>query len=116
MERGARFAVDGAGRRACASTEHEDALKIVATIVEALADRRVSFVFASHIHGLATHQWLSKKKNVKTIHMRVDQDADGDLVFNRTLQPGMPDAKLWATRGEEDYQEQQVYVDDLSQD
>lgn len=74
----------------CASTEHCDAVKIVATIVSALAQRGVSFLFASHLHELNSHDWVKAHSSIKTIHMRVDYDSDGGLVFDRRLCDGMP--------------------------
>jgi DNA mismatch repair protein MutS len=71
------------GDELCSGTESLSATALVAAGVEVLAARGTKFIFATHLHELATATC------VKSVHLRVHYDAATDhLVYDRHLAPG----------------------------
>lgn len=75
------------GDELCAGTEALSALSIVAAGVETLADRKTSFVFATHLHELTTMGFLPKNVAVFHIHIHIDPETH-EMTFDRHLTPG----------------------------
>lgn len=70
-------------------TETLSGVAIVASAIMKLAKTRSLFLFATHLHQLATMQELRRLENVVDLHLSVEYDEAQDrLVFNRVLQPG----------------------------
>ena len=73
------------GDELCSGTESLSATALVAAGVETLASRGTKFVFATHLHELAT----LIPKSVVAMHLKVHYDAAVDLlIYDRTLAPG----------------------------
>ena len=73
------------GDELCSGTESLSATALVAAGVETLAARGTKFVFATHLHELAT----LIPSSVVAMHLKVHYDAAADLlVYDRTLAPG----------------------------
>jgi DNA mismatch repair protein MutS len=77
------------GDELCKGTESFSATALVAAGVETLAARRSKFVFATHLHELATLPDIVGLAGVRPFHLRVSYDAASDrLVYGRDLVPG----------------------------
>jgi DNA mismatch repair protein MutS len=77
------------GDELCKGTESFSATALVAAGVETLAARRAKFVFATHLHELATLPDIAGLASVRPYHLRVTYDAATDrLVYGRDLVPG----------------------------
>lgn len=80
------------GDELCSGTESLSATALVAAGVESLATRGTKFVFATHLHELATLPdiaGLSAVNTVKAVHLKVHYDAAADvLIYDRQLAAG----------------------------
>jgi DNA mismatch repair protein MutS len=77
------------GDELCSGTESLSATALVAAGIETLSQRGTKFVFATHLHQLATLPDIMALSHVKTAHLRVHYDAATDtLVYDRSLAPG----------------------------
>jgi DNA mismatch repair protein MutS len=77
------------GDELCKGTESFSATALVAAGVETLAARRSKFVFATHLHELATLPDIAGLAGVRPYHLRVSYDAATDrLVYGRDLVAG----------------------------
>lgn len=77
------------GDELCAGTESLSATALVAAGVETLAARGTKFVFATHLHELATMPDIASHSGVRAVHLRVHYDAATDrLVYDRELARG----------------------------
>lgn len=77
------------GDELCSGTESLSATALVAAGVETLAARRTKFVFATHLHELATLPDIAGLAAVRAVHLKVHYDAATDrLVYDRHLAPG----------------------------
>jgi DNA mismatch repair protein MutS len=75
------------GDELCAGTEALSALSIVAAGVETLAERRASFVFATHLHELIEMNALPPNVSVFHIHIEIDPETQC-ITYDRHLTPG----------------------------
>jgi len=70
-------------------TETLSGVAIVASAIMKLSKIRSLFIFATHLHQLATMKEIQELKNVVNLHLSVEYDEEKDaLIFNRTLQAG----------------------------
>ena len=70
-------------------TETLSGVAIVASAIMKLAKLRPLFLFATHLHQLASMEEMRRLNNVVDLHLSVEYDERLDkLVFNRVLQPG----------------------------
>lgn len=70
-------------------TETLSGVAIVASAIMKLAKLRSLFLFATHLHQLASMEEMRRLNNVVDLHLSVEYDERLDkLVFNRVLQPG----------------------------
>ena len=70
-------------------TETLSGVSIVAAAIMKLTRLRSIFLFATHLHQLATMPEIRKLKNVVDLHLSVEYDeAQDKLLFNRVLQSG----------------------------
>jgi DNA mismatch repair protein MutS len=77
------------GDELASGTESVSAISIVAAGVKTLADRRASFIFATHLHEVAELAVIQGLANVAIFHISVHyDDARGVLVYDRLLKPG----------------------------
>ena len=77
------------GDELASGTESVSAISIVAAGVKTLADRRASFIFATHLHEVAQLAVIQGLANVAIFHISVHyDDARGVLVYDRLLKPG----------------------------
>ena len=71
------------------STESTSGLAIVAAAVMRLAACRSKFIFASHLHPLATMIRIKNLSNVRCFHLQITYDGDtGTLCYDRRLKEG----------------------------
>jgi DNA mismatch repair protein MutS len=77
------------GDELCSGTESLSATALVAAGVETLVRRRSKFVFATHLHELASMPDIAGLAGVSAFHLKVSYDAATDvLVYDRSLAPG----------------------------
>jgi DNA mismatch repair protein MutS len=77
------------GDELCSGTESLSATALVAAGVEMLTRCRSKFVFATHLHELATMPDIASLKGVQAMHLKVHYDSAADrLVYDRELAPG----------------------------
>lgn len=76
------------GDEVCRGTEHISGNAIVATSIVFLSQCACSFIFASHLHELATMDEITCLNNVKIFHLEVKCDENDTLIFDRILKPG----------------------------
>ncbi len=77
------------GDELCSGTESLSATALVAAGVETLTQRGAKFVFATHLHELATLPDIVSLGGVKAVHLKVHYDAANDrLIYDRSLAPG----------------------------
>lgn len=77
------------GDEICSGTETMDATAIVASCIDILATRKSNFLFATHLHYLASSKYITKLENVCCKHMSVIFDEKNkQLVYERKLQDG----------------------------
>jgi DNA mismatch repair protein MutS len=75
------------GDELCSGTESLSATALVAAGVETLAARGTKFVFATHLHDLAT--MVTEAGGVRAVHLKVHYEAATDrLIYDRTLAAG----------------------------
>jgi DNA mismatch repair protein MutS len=77
------------GDELCSGTESLSATALVAAGVEHLASVGTKFVFATHLHTLATLPDIASLTSVKAVHLKVEYDSVSDrLIYDRRLAPG----------------------------
>lgn len=77
------------GDELCSGTESVSALSIVSAGIHTLAQRKSSFIFATHLHDLVTIPLVKQLDNVKTYHLSVEYDeAQRTLIYDRKLKEG----------------------------
>jgi DNA mismatch repair protein MutS len=77
------------GDELCKGTESLSATALVAASVETLTARGTKFVFATHLHELATLPDIVGLAGVRPVHLRVSYDAAADrLIYGRDLDHG----------------------------
>jgi DNA mismatch repair protein MutS len=77
------------GDELCAGTESISAQALVAAGIEWLAQKKSSYVFATHLHGLLDILPDPSTISLKVWHLRVVYDPIRDiLIYERCLQPG----------------------------
>ena len=77
------------GDELCSGTESVSATALVASGILWLSQRNVSFIFATHLHGLNDIKELQELKSLKVWHLKVHYDASKDLlIYDRRLEPG----------------------------
>jgi DNA mismatch repair protein MutS len=80
------------GDELCSGTESLSATALVAAGIETLAQRKSKFVFATHLHELAT---IVDVQGVRAVHLKVHYDAGLDrLIYDRNLADG-PGSSLY---------------------
>jgi DNA mismatch repair protein MutS len=80
------------GDELCSGTESLSATALVAAGIETLALRKSTFVFATHLHELAT---IVDVKGVRPVHLKVHYDSVRDvLIYDRNLAEG-PGSSLY---------------------
>lgn len=77
----------------CSGTENSSATTILGSTIIELAERKVNFVFATHLHNLNNIESITSLKNVKIFHLKVDHHPKtNELVYNRKLSEGPGDS------------------------
>jgi DNA mismatch repair protein MutS len=80
------------GDEVCRGTEHVSGSAIVAATIIKLSKTQSSFIFASHLHDIATMDEIKELTNVKAFHLTVEYDANKDtLIYDRKLKEGSGD-------------------------
>jgi DNA mismatch repair protein MutS len=77
------------GDEVCRGTEHISGTAIVASTIINLSKTGSTFIFATHLHGIASMKRIQELANVKSFHLTVNYDEQNDvLIFDRQLKPG----------------------------
>jgi DNA mismatch repair protein MutS len=77
------------GDELCSGTESVSAKALVAAGIEWLSERKSSYVFATHLHGLTDVLPEPSSIALKVWHLQVTTDPfTGKLIYHRNLQPG----------------------------
>ena len=77
------------GDELCSGTESVSATALVASGILWLSQRNVSFIFATHLHGLNDIKQLKELKSLSVWHLKVHYDVAKDLlIYDRRLEPG----------------------------
>ena len=79
------------GDELCSGTESVSALSIVASGILDILSKNANFIFATHLHELCDLDIIKSKEIVNKIqvyHIQVDNDKDGNIIFNRKLTKG----------------------------
>jgi DNA mismatch repair protein MutS len=77
------------GDELCSGTETISASAIVTAGIKRLANVNAKFIFATHLHFLASNSHLANLKNVKNLHLSVSYDhSTKKLIYDRKLKPG----------------------------
>lgn len=77
------------GDELCSGTESISAVSIVAAGIITLSEKRSSYVFATHLHGLAQMERIKSLENLHIYHVKVFYDnALKTLVYDRKLAEG----------------------------
>jgi DNA mismatch repair protein MutS len=80
------------GDELCSGTESVSAISIVAAGIRLLASRNTSFIFATHLHEIATLPHILELNNVAIYHMAVRYEEESQkLVYDRRLKEGSGD-------------------------
>lgn len=80
------------GDELCSGTEAMSAISIVTAGVKELMQKRVPFVFATHLHDLVRIDPIkeyAEKGRLNVCHMHVEVDEAGVLRYDRSLRPGL---------------------------
>jgi DNA mismatch repair protein MutS len=77
------------GDELCSGTESISAISIFVAGIQQLAERKSSFIFATHLHEIIHYEEINSLKNVSLNHMSVVYNKELDtLVYNRKLLDG----------------------------
>ena len=77
------------GDELCSGTESVSAKALVAAGIEWLSERKSSYVFATHLHGLTDVLPEPSSISLKVWHLKVTTDPfSGKLIYHRNLQSG----------------------------
>jgi DNA mismatch repair protein MutS len=77
------------GDELCAGTETASAAALVASGLECLLEKDVSFFFATHLHELHRFSELETRRGLKWLHLSVEYNPEsGLLIYNRQMQEG----------------------------
>jgi DNA mismatch repair protein MutS len=77
------------GDEICKGTEHISGNALVASSIVTLSKLHTSFIFATHLHEVATLEEVSSIENVKPFHLQVKYDEINDkLIYSRSLADG----------------------------
>ena len=79
------------GDELCSGTESISALAIVASGILEILFKNGNFIFATHLHELCELDVIKSSENINKIqiyHIHVDNDKDGNIIFNRKLTKG----------------------------
>ena len=75
------------GDEVCRGTEHISGNSIVASTLVRLSENQSSFIFATHLHEIASLEVIQNIQTIKSFHLTVEE-RDGKLVFDRLLKEG----------------------------
>jgi DNA mismatch repair ATPase MutS len=84
------------GDEICHGTEYPSAVSIVAASIEEMVRLKTNFLFATHLHSLASMKRLMALPTVKFMHFGVQtrsrnvsgNSLETEIIYNRKLQPG----------------------------
>lgn len=80
------------GDELCKGTEDLSAVSLVGASIKWMSDRRVKYVFATHLHKLPTIEFVKNIPNLRIKHMTSEYNSQlGKLVFLRKLEEGQGD-------------------------
>lgn len=77
------------GDEICHGTEPASAVSLVAATVKDMAERRIPFLFATHLHHLTQMQGILELDNVGFVHFHTETDPiTNDIIYNRKIREG----------------------------
>lgn len=81
----------------CSSTESESSIRVMASFIQLLAERRVSFANATHFYELQDNNFINGLTTLKNKHLKVRFE-NGSVIFDRTLHEGLPESRKYGVR------------------
>tara|TARA_B110000261_G_scaffold164464_1_gene214182 strand:- start:487 stop:3510 length:3024 start_codon:yes stop_codon:yes gene_type:complete len=77
------------GDELCSGTESDSALSIFTAGIEALHEKRCTFMFATHFHEVTHYDEVTSLERLRFAHMEVTYDRENEaLVYDRKLKEG----------------------------
>jgi DNA mismatch repair protein MutS len=76
------------GDELCHGTESASAVSLVAASIMHLSAKDTSFIFATHLHELATMDEITGLHNVEQYHLTISFDSDDSIVYDRLMKKG----------------------------
>ena len=77
------------GDELCSGTEHDSAISIFVSGLEMLYKKKVTAIFATHIHEIVNYDEIENMETLLINHMEVEYDEKNDkLIYNRKLREG----------------------------
>jgi DNA mismatch repair protein MutS len=80
------------GDEICHGTEYPSAISIVAASIKDMVQQNMNFLFATHLHALASMSGITALPTVQFKHFQVDTivrlSGETEIIYNRKLQPG----------------------------
>ena len=80
----------------CSSTESRSAFKIIASLLQILSERRITFACATHLFELQNNKYIRGLRNLNNVHLSVEF-TNGDLHYTRHIQYGLPNVQDYGT-------------------
>ena len=81
------------GDELCSGTEHESAVSIFVSGLQALSKKRSSAIFATHLHEIVGFDEIEELDNLIIKHLTVQYDKSKDsLIYDRKLKDGAGDS------------------------
>jgi DNA mismatch repair protein MutS len=76
------------GDEVCSGTETTSAVSIVSATLKHMSERRVQFIFATHLHELTNIPMVQTCERLNVMHMSMRLQENNAIVFERKLQMG----------------------------
>jgi DNA mismatch repair protein MutS len=76
------------GDEICSGTEAISGVCIVSSAINELLNKKVSFIFTSHLHELSTISLIRDREELKIFHMHIEITNDNKIIYERKLKEG----------------------------
>jgi DNA mismatch repair protein MutS len=76
------------GDEICSGTEAISGVCIVSSAINELLNKKVSFIFTSHLHELSTISLIKDREELKIYHMHIEITDDNKIIYERKLKEG----------------------------
>ena len=76
------------GDEICSGTEAISGICIVSAAINELLNKKVSFIFTSHLHELPSISLIKDREELKIYHMHIEITNDNKIIYERKLKEG----------------------------